>query len=164
MVIRPATRDDVTAITEIYNNVLVSSTAIYRDIPVTLDERLAWFDAQQEKGFAVFVASQDERVLGYASYSDFRSWPGYRFTVEASIHLSPNARHQGTGTLLFQALIDHARAAGKHMLIAGTDSENLASIRFLEKFGAERACTLREVGYKFGRHLDLVFFQIPLAR
>jgi len=128
-----------------------------------VDERLAWFDAQKDKGYAVFIAAQDERVLGYASYGDFRSWPGYRFTVEASIHLSSDARHQGIGTQLFRALIEHARAAGKHMLIAGTDSENTASIRFLEKFGAERVGTLREVGYKFGRYLDLVFFQISLA-
>jgi len=163
MQIRDAEEKDIPHLTEIYNEVLISSTAIYRDIPVSVEERLQWFRIQREKAYAVLVAEERDRLVGFASYGDFRPWPGYRFTVEGSIHLRSEARRQGAGTRLFQALIAHARDAGKHMLIAGVDSENLASLRFLEKLGAERVAHLREVGYKFGRYLDLVLFQIPLS-
>jgi phosphinothricin acetyltransferase len=163
MQIRDAEEKDMPRLTEIYNDVLISSTAIYRDTPVSVEERLQWFRTQKEKAYAVLVAEEHDTIVGYASYGDFRPWPGYRYTVEGSIHLRADARHKGTGTLLFQALLAHARDAAKHMLIAGVDSENVPSLRFLEKLGAHRAAHLREVGYKFGRYLDLILFQIPLS-
>ncbi len=153
---------DIPEVTEIYNEVLRTSTAIYRDVEVPLDERVLWWQSQQQKNYPLFIAEEDDEVLGFASYGDFRPSPGYRFTVEGSIHLRPDARRSGTGTKLFEELIAHGRAAGKHVLIAGVDAENLPSRRFLEKMGAEQCAHLKEVGYKFGRYLDLLLYQFKL--
>jgi phosphinothricin acetyltransferase len=160
--IRPAVLADFEAITEIYNEVLLNSTAIYRDIPVNLQDRVAWWESQQAKHYPVLVAEEDGVVLGFASFGDFRSWPGYRLTVEGTIHLGPQARRKGVGTALLKELISAAKAAGKHMLIAGVDSENTASLNFLEQAGFKRTAHLQEVGYKFGRFLDLVLLQYRL--
>ena len=159
MTIRPAIHSDFEAITEIYNEVLLTSTAIYRDIPFTLADRLEWWHTQQAKNYPVLVADNDGAIQGFATFGDFRSWPGYRFTVEGTIHLRPNARRQGTGTALLKELIAAAKASGKHILMAGVDSENTASLSFLEHNGFKRAAHLKEVGYKFGRFLDLVLLQ-----
>jgi L-amino acid N-acyltransferase YncA len=162
MTIRDATVSDLAAVTDIYNEVLLHSTAIYREEPTTTEERIAWWRAQLEKGYPLLVAEDEGSIIGFASFGDFRPWPGYRFTVEGTIHLRREARHRGIGTMLFQKLLSRARDAGKHMMIAGVDSENIASLRFMEKLGAERRAHLKEVGFKFGRFLDLVYFQIPL--
>jgi phosphinothricin acetyltransferase len=154
---------DLPAVADIYNEVLRTSTAIYRDEETTLEDRIEWWQNQRQKGYPLLIAERDDQVLGFASYSDFRPWPGYRFTVEGSIHLRPDARRHGTGTMLLHDLIAHGRAAGKHMLIAGVDGENLPSRSFMEKIGAEQTAHLKEVGFKFGRYLDLVLYQIRLS-
>jgi phosphinothricin acetyltransferase len=161
--IRPAEQSDLEAIADIYNEVLASSTAIYRDTPTTLEERAEWWNSQGEKGYPVLVAEADGVILGFASFGDFRPWPGYRFTVEGTIHLRPQARRQGTGTILLRELISQAKSLGKHMLIAGVDAENAASLHFLAKMGFEQTAHLREVGYKFGRYLDLILLQYKLS-
>jgi phosphinothricin acetyltransferase len=163
MVIRSAEEGDLRAITEIYNGILTHSTAIYSDTPSTIEERIAWWRERQQQNYPVLVAEAQGEVVGFASFGDFRSWPGYRFTVEGTVHLRPGARRRGTGTLLLQELILHAKALGKHMLIAGVDSENLQSLEFLQKAGFERCAHLHEIGYKFGRYLDLILLQYRLS-
>jgi L-amino acid N-acyltransferase YncA len=163
MQIRNAADADLSAINEIYNRVLLASNAIYSDTPVTEEERLVWWQAHCVQGYPVLIAEEDETVLGFATFGDFRPWPGYRFTVEGTIHIREGCRSRGLGRQLLDALIGHARALGKHTLIAGADSENTASLRFLEKHGFTRAGYLREVGYKSGRFLDLVLLQYMLG-
>lgn len=157
MNIRDALEPDLDSITSIYNHVLTHSTAIYNDRPASLEDRIRWWRARLDQGYPVLVAENDTGILGFASFGDFRSWPGYRFTVEGTIHVHHEARCQGVGTALLTALIDRARARDKHIMIAGVDSENAASIRFLECFGFERAGHLPEVGFKFNRFLSLDF-------
>lgn len=167
MQIRDAVEADIDAIREIYNDVLTHSTAIYNDQPATREDRMAWWKAREEQGYPVLVANNDGVVAGFASFGDFRAWPGYRFTVEGTVHIRADRRGQGMGTALLHAVVERARAAGKHIMIAGVDAENAASLKYLERFGFERAGLLREVGFKFGRYLDLVFLQYwltPLAR
>ena len=167
MEIRDAAEADIDQIREIYNDVLTHSTAIYNDRPATLDDRMAWWKARVEQGYPVLVADDGGEVAGFASFGDFRPWPGYRFTVEGTVHIRADRRGQGVGTALLQAIVGRARALGKHTMIAGVDAENAASLRYLERFGFERAACLREVGFKFGRYLDLVFLQYwltPAAR
>jgi phosphinothricin acetyltransferase len=98
-------------------------------------------------------------VIGFAAFGDFRSWPGYRFTVEHSVHIRADRRGQGVGQALMQPLITRACALGKHIMIAGVDADNAASIRFHERLDFVRVAHFREVGFKFGRWLDLVFLQ-----
>jgi L-amino acid N-acyltransferase YncA len=159
MQIRDAVEEDIDTIREIYNDVLTHSTAIYNDRPATREDRIAWWQARVSQGYPVLVAEQDGQVVGFASFGDFRSWPGYRFTVEGTVHIRSGWRGQGTGTALLHDIVDRARTLGKHVLIAGVDAENTASLKYLERFGFLRAGHLREVGFKFGRYLDLVFLQ-----
>ncbi|HEY4010630.1 MAG TPA: GNAT family N-acetyltransferase [Acidobacteriaceae bacterium] len=166
MEIRAAVASDLPQITEIYNSIVLTSTAIYNDTPVTVDERTAWWQARIERGFPVLVAADDhdERtILGYGSFGEFRSWPGYRFTVEGTVHIREGFRGRGVGSLLLAELVARARATGKHIMVAGVDSENAASLRFLERHGFVAAGRLPEVGYKFGRFLDLRFLVLRLS-
>ena len=159
MQIRDAVQADFEEITAIYNEVLTNSTAIYKDRAASVADRVAWWRMRLEQHCPVLVATDGERVCGFASYGDFRPWPGYRSTVEGTVHIASGRRGQGVGSLLLKALIVQAQQAGKHSMIAGVDSENTASLRFLERFGFERAGHLREVGYKFDRFLDLLLLQ-----
>ena len=163
MEIRDAVLADLDEITAIYNEILTNSTAIYSDRPATLEERIAWWRTRLDQGYPVLVAVEATRIAGYATFGDFRSWPGYRFTVEGTVHIHCASRGMGVGSALLRLLIDRAAAINKHSMIAGVDSENVASLRFLERFGFERAGHLREVGYKFDRFLDLIFLQYKIA-
>ncbi|NIY74038.1 N-acetyltransferase [Thalassospira sp. HF15] len=162
MHLRGATKDDVPEILEIYNQVLRDSTAIYDDTPSTLDERHAWFEERQEKGFPVFVVEHDGRVLGFGSYGPWRTRWGYRFTVEHSVHVHIDHRGKGVGGVLVRALIAHAKQAGKHVMMGGIDAENVNSIRFHERFGFVEVGRARQVARKFDRWLDLVTMQLFL--
>lgn len=159
MEIRETAEGDLEQITAIYNEVLTTSTAIYNDQPATEEERVAWWRARVERGYPVLVAKEGDRVCGFGSFGDFRTWPGYRFTVEGTVHVASGERGHGVGRALLEALVERARIAGKHSMIAGVDSENAASLRYLERFGFERVGYLREVGFKFGRFLNLVLLQ-----
>jgi L-amino acid N-acyltransferase YncA len=157
-----AVEADLPKITEIYNDVIRTSTAIFNDAPVSVEDRIAWWKARVAQGYPVIVARDEKVIAGFATFGDFRPWPGYRFTVEGTIHIDSSARRKGVGAALLQALIARARAAGKHVMVAGVDSANVASLQFLEGNGFERVGHLREVGYKFDRFLDLVFLQYTL--
>jgi len=164
MEIRDAVEADLERITEIYNEVLISSTAIFSDRPATVEERVIWWKGRVQQGYPVLVAAEDGSVLGFATFGDFRSWPGYRFTVEGTIHIHSTARRKGVGVELLRVLLGRAKAAGKHVMIAGVDALNTASLNFLEGHGFERVGHLHEVGYKFDRFLDLIFLEYRLTR
>ena len=157
--IRDAGDEDLAGLVEIYNEVIATSTAIYSSTPVTVTERRQWWQARTAAGYPVLVARDAAGIAGFATFGDFRAWPGYRFTVEHSVHVRAGGRGQGLGTRLVQALFPRAAALGKHVMIAGVDAANGASIRFHERLGFEKCGHLREVGYKFDRWLDLVFLQ-----
>ena len=159
--VRDATDADLPGILLIYNEVVRTSSAVYTEQEATLDDRRAWLAARERQGFPVLVAEDpaDGSVLGYATFGDFRPWPGYRHTVEHSVYVRADARGRGLGRTLMEPLFKRAAAIGKHVMVAGIDAANPASIRLHERLGFERAGTLREVGAKFGRWLDLVFMQ-----
>lgn len=157
--IRDARARDVPGILAIYNDVIATSTAIYRETPATLEDRQQWLEARQAQAYPILVAADDSGILGFASYGEFRSWPGYRFSVEHTVHIRADQRGRGVGTMLMQALIRRAVEQGKHVMIGGVDADNDPSLRFHERLGFVRAAHLRQVGFKFGRWLDLVFVQ-----
>ena len=159
MQIRDAAPTDFDEITAIYNEVLKNTTAIYNERAESCQDRLAWRNARLAQGYPVLVATDENRVLGFGSFGDFRPWPGYRLTVEGTVHIHADARGRGVGTQLLRAIVDRAQTLGKHTMIAGVDSENTASIRFLERFGFQQVGHLHEVGFKFQRFLDLIFMQ-----
>ena len=159
MQLRDAAEDDLAGLAAIYNDVIATSTAIYSSVPVSLEDRRNWWRARVEAGYPVLVAADESGVTGFATFGDFRNWPGYRFTVEHTVHVRADRRGSGVGTSLVRALFPRAAALGKHMMIAAVDAANAPSIRFHERLGFVQAGHLREVGYKFDRWLDLVFLQ-----
>ena len=159
MDIRDAEVSDLPGLLAIYNDVIATSTAIYSYVPATLEERTAWWRARIDSGYPVLVAVDPSGVLGFSTFGDFRTWPGYRFTVEHSVHVRADTRGRGVGKELVKALFPRAAALNKHVMIAGVDAANEASIRFHERLGFEKSGHLREVGHKFDRWLDLVFLQ-----
>jgi L-amino acid N-acyltransferase len=158
-VITDATEADLPGLVAIYNQVIATSTAVYSSQPVDLADRRSWWQARTAQGYPVLVARDSGGVCGFCTFGDFRAWPGYRFTVEHTVHVRADGRGRGIGTSLVQALLPRAVALGKHVMIAGVDAENAASIRFHERLGFTQGGRLHEVGYKFDRWLDLVFLQ-----
>jgi L-amino acid N-acyltransferase len=160
MRIEDATDADLPAMLAIYNDVIRTSTAIYREEPATLAERQAWNETRKTHGYPLLVARTDGApVAGFATFGDFRAWPGYRFTVEHSVHVADGRRGRGIGSALMRVLIDRGAALGKHVMVAGIDADNDGSIRMHERLGFERTGHLKQVGWKFERWLDLVFMQ-----
>ncbi len=160
MLIRNATEADLPGILAIYNEVIRTSSAVYTEQEATLDDRRAWLAARTAQGYPVLVAEgPGGSVLGYATFGDFRPWPGYRHTVEHSVYIHADARGQGLGAALMEPLFGLAAGLGKHVMVAGIDAANSASIQLHERLGFERVGTLREVGTKFSRWLDLMFMQ-----
>jgi len=159
MDIMDARVEDLPGILAIYNDVIATSTAVYSETPATLDDRTAWWQARVAQAYPVLVARDASGVVGFSSFGDFRAWPGYRFTVEHSVHVRADRRGQGIGAALVTPLLQRASSLGKHVMIAGIDADNSASIRLHERLGFARVAHFRQVGFKFGRWLDLVFLQ-----
>jgi L-amino acid N-acyltransferase len=159
--VRDANEADLPGILTIYNEVVRTSAAVYTEQETTLADRKTWFAQRTGQAYPVLVAvgAVDDAVLGFATFSDFRPWPGYRHTVEHSVYIRADARGRGLGKALVEPLFSRAVALGKHVMVAGIDAANPASIGLHERLGFERVGTLREVGTKFGRWLDLVFMQ-----
>jgi phosphinothricin acetyltransferase len=164
--VRDATVDDLTEITTIYNALLETTTHEWTETLHTVAERAEWLERKAASGFPALVAVEGDEVVGWATYGDFRDttrWPGYRPTVEHSIHVRQDCWGRGVGRSLMQALVDRARQEGKHVMVGGIDAENVGSIRFHERLGFVEVGRLREVGEKFGRRLDLVLMQLMLG-
>lgn len=163
MIVRAAVESDLPIILEIYNDAVLNTTAIWNETLVDIDNRKAWLLDRQSKSFPVLVSVNDEgHVTGYASFGDWRAFDGYRQTVEHSVYVHKTARGGGIGKVLMLALIEKARELGKHVMVAGIESGNEASIHLHERLGFQAVGYLPEVGTKFGKWLDLTFMQIVL--
>ncbi|MGJ3253775.1 MAG: N-acetyltransferase family protein [Elainellaceae cyanobacterium] len=164
--IRAATVDDLPSILEIYNDAIRNTTAVYGYNPVTLANRLEWFQAKQQHNYPVLVAETDSEtnahVIGFSSYGAFRDWDAYLHTVENSVYVHPHHRGQGVGKQLLSPLIEQANAQNMHAIVAGIDAMNQASIRLHQSFGFVQVAHFKEVGFKFNRWLDVVFMQLIL--
>jgi len=166
MQIRPATKADVPAINALVNALIPTTTVAWTEIPELLATREAWFAEQQHAGNPVLVAEVNGEVVGFASYDDFRDsvkWPGYRFSVEHSIHVFGQHHHAGIGRALMEALMARATESGLHTMVGAIDSENTGSITFHEKLGFTEVGRLPQLGFKLGRWLDLVLMQRHLG-
>lgn len=159
MIIRDARDTDLQAILTIYNDVVLTTTAIYEDTVSTLEERRAWFEGRRKQGLPVVVGEEAGEVIGFSSFGDWRPRWGYRFTVEHSVHVRADRRGRGHGRALIEALFPLAAKLNMHMMIGHIDSAAAASLRLHEKLGFERVGYFREVAYKFDRWLDLVAVQ-----
>jgi phosphinothricin acetyltransferase len=165
LTVRDATVADLPEITAIYNARLETTTHEWTETRHTVAERAEWLAAQNAAGRPALVAVEDGEVVGWATFGDFRDsvrWPGYRYTVEHSIHVREDRWGRGVGRALMRALVERARLDGKHVMIAGIDASNTRSIAFHERLGFVEVARMPEVGEKFGRRLDLVLMQLML--
>jgi L-amino acid N-acyltransferase len=160
--IRPARETDLPDILEIYNHVILNTTAVYQYVPQTLEMRKAWYDGKIKDGYPLFVAEDAGRVVGLSTYGPFRAWAAYKYTVENSVYVAADQRGKGIARLLMQPLIDAARAHDYHAIIASIDATNAASLQLHRSFGFEEVAHFKQVGYKFGRWLDLKFLELLL--
>ncbi len=160
--IRPARETDLPEILEIYNHVILHTTAVYQYVKQTLEMRKAWYDGKVKDGFPLLVAEEAGRVVGLSTYGPFRPWAAYKYTVENSVYVAADQRGKGIARLLMSPLIDAARVQGYHAIIASIDATNEASLRLHRSFGFEEVAHFRQVGYKFGRWLDLKFLELLL--
>lgn len=163
LIIRDAAIGDLPGILEIYNHAIINTTSVYSEQLHTLDMRMAWYNDRISNGFPVFVAEINGKVAGFSTFGHFRAWPCYRYTVEHSVYVHIDHRGKGLSKLLLQPLIDRSREMKLHAMIAGIDGENEVSYRLHQSFGFVEVAHFKEVGFKFGRWLDLKFMELILS-
>ncbi|MDT0467359.1 GNAT family N-acetyltransferase [Streptomyces gibsoniae] len=160
--VRRAQLGDAEDVRAIRNHAIEQSTALWTQTRQSSAEGVAWLTAHLERESA-FVAEAEGEVAGFAVYGPWRELDGYRHTVEDSVYVREGRHGLGIGSALLDALIASAREAGHHVMIADIEAENAASIRLHQRFGFHDVGTVREVGTKFGRWLDLTIMRLPLV-
>ncbi len=145
----------------ILNEAIVNSTALYDYQPRTLDSMASWFRAKAAGSYPVIGAFDNNgEVLGFASYGAFRNWPAYKYTVEHSVYIHKDQRGKGIGRMLMERLVAEAKQQQYHLMVGAIDAENQASIALHEKLGFHYSGTIKQAGFKFGRWLDVAFYQL----
>ena len=151
------------AILEILNAAIVSSTALYDYRPREPQSMVGWFEAKRAGRFPVWGAvDETDRLQGFATYGSFRAWPAYKYAVEHSVYVAHGQRGRGVGTALMRRLIQSAVEQELHTVVGGIDASNTDSVAFHEKLGFAHAGTIKQAGFKFERWLDLAFYQLIL--
>jgi phosphinothricin acetyltransferase len=147
----------------IFNDAILTSTALYDYKPRTPDMMEGWFEAKRKGNFPVIGLQADSgELMGFGSYGTFRAFPAYKYTVEHSVYVAQKFRGQGIGKRLLGEIISKARDANYHTLVGVIDSQNEVSIRLHKQLGFIHAGTIRHAGFKFGRWLDVDFYQLIL--
>jgi L-amino acid N-acyltransferase len=155
--------DHAALMLEIFNDAILNSTALYEYKPRTIETMRAWFAAKAQGGFPVIGLQGDAgEFMGFASYGSFRAFPAFKYTVEHSVYAHPAHRGKGVGERLLTLVIDAAQAQGVHVLVGGICASNAASIALHQKLGFTHSGTITQAGFKFGRWLDLAFYQRTL--
>jgi len=149
--IREATKRDLAYILDIYNDAILYTTAVYAYKPVTLENRVDWYEQKKAEGYPIFVYELDNKVVEFATYS-----------VEHSVYVDKAYRKNGIGSSLMKELIRIAKEREYMTLIAGIDAENEKSIALHQNYGFVHAGTIKKAGYKFNKWLDLAFYQLEL--
>ncbi len=151
------------AVRDIFNDAILNTTALYDYQPRSLDTVVQWFGDKARAGHPVLGAvSATGELCAFATYGPFRPRAAYKYSVEHSVYVHPDWRRHGLGRLLMQSLIGRATDAGFHAMIGGIDADNRPSIVLHEQLGFWHAGTIRQCAWKFGRWLDLAFYQLLL--
>ena len=151
------------AILAIFNDAIANSTALYDYRPRAPESMVGWFDAKAKGRYPVIgIEDESGTLMGFASYGPFRAWPAYKYTVEHSIYVDARFRGRGLGRVLLREIIAAAQAQDYHVMVGGIDAANAVSIKLHEALGFSHSGTVRHAGFKFGRWLDLAFYQLIL--
>jgi L-amino acid N-acyltransferase len=160
--VRPATAADLPAINDIYNHYVLNSTCTYQETPEPIESREAWFARHGTQHPVIVAVDAGGAVVGWGSLSGYHARSAYRFTVENSVYLRHDLRGKGIGSLLLTELIALARALGHHSIIAGIDADQPASVALHRRAGFEQVGRMNQVGFKFGKWLDVIYMQLML--
>ena len=151
------------AILAIFNDAIANSTALYEYEPRTMNTMRTWFEAKAKGRFPVLGLESDEgKLMGFASYGTFRAYPGFKYSVEHSVYVDSRFRGRGVGRRLLGEIIEAAKSQEYHMMIGGIDADNEASIALHKSLGFTHCASIKQAGFKFGRWLDLEFYQLLL--
>jgi L-amino acid N-acyltransferase YncA len=165
MQIRPLEPRDLKTVTAIYDHAVRHGTASFELDPPDEGEMVRRYETLCAGGYPYLVAELEQRVVGYAYAGPYRARPAYRWSVEDSIYVSPQAQRRGVGRALLERLLAEAETAGFRQMIAVIgDSANTGSIELHLAAGFRLVGTFQNVGFKFGRWLDSVLMQRPLGR
>ncbi len=156
--LRPATLNDLGAINDIYNHFVHQSTCTYQEVPETPEGRQKWFTHHSAR-HPVIVAEVGGQIVGWGSLSSFHPRSAFRFTVENSVYVHHQHHRQGIGSAILSELVAQASVLGHHAIIAAIDGEQADSIALHAKFGFQKVAHLKQVGFKFGRWLDVVYME-----
>jgi L-amino acid N-acyltransferase YncA len=157
--IRPATESDAAHIARIYNQAVEHTTATFDTEVEPAEKRLAWLRAHTDPRHPVLVAELDGAVVGWASLSSWSDRCAYAASVEASAYVDEAHQSRGVGSALSAALLDAGREAGVHAVLGRICTENVASIAMSRRLGFTEVGVLHEVGFKFGRWLDVMMLE-----
>ena len=161
--IRDATKKDAEAIAEIYNYYIRKTVVTFEEHALDEDAIIERMHKVQTSGFSWLVAVENEKIIGYAYSSKWNERVAYKNTAEVSVYLSPTLKAKGWGTKLYQQLFSGLRDKSIHSVIGGIALPNPASIAIHEKFGMEKVAHFKEVGYKFGKWIDVGYWQVQLS-
>lgn len=161
--IREASEKDLKSILDIYNDAILNTTAIYAYKIQTLEEKKQWYEKKKQDGYPLLVFEENDKVVGFATFGPFREWPAYKYTIEHSVYVHKDYRNQGIATQLMKKIIEIANEREYATLVAGIDSSNKTSIKMHEKIGFKYSGTIKKAGFKFGKWLDLDFYQLNLT-
>jgi len=164
-IVRPATLDDLPALTAIYNHYIVNTTITFDLEPFAPDARRPWFDAHAASGRhrLLVAADPDKVVLGYATSSRWRPKAAYDTTVESSVYCRPEVVGRGVGKALYAALFDALAIEDVHRIVAGVSQPNPASVGLHLRFGFRQVGIFSNVGRKFGQYWDVAWFERALT-
>jgi phosphinothricin acetyltransferase len=161
--IRPATRGDLTRLTEIYNYYVINTPITFDIEPKTVESRIPWFEQFGSTGKCrLCVAEENGLVLGYAGTARFWPKPEYKNTVETMIYCCPGSTGKGIGSRLYTALFESIAGEEVERLIAGYTLPNPASAALHKRFGFKLINTFKDFGYKFNRYWDVAWTARPL--
>jgi L-amino acid N-acyltransferase YncA len=157
-------RHHASQILAIFNEAIANSTALWDYEPRTMSSMDAWFDAKERGGYPVVgVVDDDDRLLAFGSYGSFRAWPAYKYTVEHSLYVEKGSRRQGLGRHVLTRLVAEAQVQAYRTLIGGIECGNTASVELHKSLGFEMAGEIRDAGFKFGKWMNLAFYQLLLS-
>ncbi len=159
--IRDATSHDLPALTAIYKHAVEHTTATMDTSTPTLESQAEWFRHHDER-HPVLVAELEGEVVGWASISAWSDRGGYQDTAEASAYVTPERHGRGIGKALMKELVKRARLIGLHVLVARVTTTNQISLNMARRIGFEDVGTMREVGYKFGKPVDVLVLEMLL--
>jgi L-amino acid N-acyltransferase YncA len=162
MAIRNASESDLPVILDIFNDVILNTTAIYQNQQMTSDEIVDWYQFKLKNHWPILIAEQDGRAIGFSTFGTYRARECYQSSVELAVHVAKEYRGQGVGNQLLSNLIQVARDRKFHVMMAGIDSANASSIQLHKKFGFQICGEIKQVAKKFDRWLDLTFMQLIL--